>query len=293
MTLLPHEVAHFYRVWWLLLSYVNDHVRAVSDLPPDPPAGSVSPADAAKVRNALWNDDSLREKFVAQNPAGLSPEDRDLVASWSRRVSGRFYLYRHLKKHTVVLSASGTPAAYGVLGLVSTIPEVVPLPPPVLVEMVLLPFEDRITYDGLLAPYNITFGSGIRSSLDDEYRAARERGGIITSLAPAEATRREDLLKRLQAGNALVIKEFRKDLAASGLSGNKMEEHVTNVEALAGALLRDSDPRPLLEVSPDDLRAALALRGPGSRVSFKRLARFLERSGRVEWGSLQEMAELG
>ena len=44
--------------------------------------------------------------------------------------------------------------------------------------------EDRIIYDGLVSPYQITFGAGIRSELDEDYRAARERGSVITSLLP-------------------------------------------------------------------------------------------------------------
>ena len=33
----------------------------------------------------------------------------------------------------------------------------------------LLPFKGQIIYDGLLSPYNIFFGSGIKSSLHEEY----------------------------------------------------------------------------------------------------------------------------
>ncbi len=292
MTLAPDETERFYRIWWHLLSYVNAHVRVVSKLPSDPADGSVDPGDALKVREALWREDPVRERFLTENPAGLSPEDLALVRSWSRRVAGRFYIYRHLKKHTVVLTTSGGPRAYGVLGLVSPLSEVLWHPPPVLVEMVLLPFEDRITYDGLITPYRITFGPGIRSSLNETYRQARECGGVSTTLLPTGAGDDEASRSRLRAGNALVLKEFRRELAAAGLSGRKVDEHVGNAEAVAEELLWGDDPRSLLDVRPEDLRAALALRGPGSRVSLRRLARFLERSGRVEWGRLGELPEL-
>jgi hypothetical protein len=287
MTLAPHETARFYRVWWPLLGYVNAHTRVATDLPAKPFEGGVKLSHVLPIRDALWQDDSLRERFITENPAGLAPEDLALVASWSRRVAGKFYIYRHLKKHTVVLAASGGVAAYGVLGLVSPLCEVVYQPLPVLVDMVLLPFEDRITYDGLVAPYAVTFGPGIRTSLDDEYRAVRERGGVETSLLPPGPKAGKD------PASSLVLKEFRKELAASGLGVAKIEEHAGNAEALAEALLQSDPPRPLLELRPEDLLALLARRGPGCRVSLKRLARFLERSGRVEWGTLQGMAELG
>jgi hypothetical protein len=43
------------------------------------------------------------------------------------------------------------------------------MPPPTLLETTLLPFEGKIIYDSLLRGYNVYFGSGIRSSLNETY----------------------------------------------------------------------------------------------------------------------------
>ena len=51
-----------------------------------------------------------------------------------------------------------------------------------MVQMVLLPFKDQIVYDGLLTSYSISFGPGIRRLLTDEFREAKIRHGIVTSL---------------------------------------------------------------------------------------------------------------
>jgi hypothetical protein len=53
---------------------------------------------------------------------------------------------------------------------------------PVLTETVLLPFKDMIVYDGLLTSYNISFGGGIRRSLNESFKEAKARYGIVTSL---------------------------------------------------------------------------------------------------------------
>jgi hypothetical protein len=55
---------------------------------------------------------------------------------------------------------------------------------PHLCKTVLLPFQGRIVYDGMLAGYNVRFGSGIRRRLKESYDAARQRQGIVTSLPP-------------------------------------------------------------------------------------------------------------
>ena len=115
-----------------------------------------------QLRNALWADDTLRESFIADNPAGLPPADLALVASWQYRLAGNFFIVRHLKKYAVFLSEGSPAHAYGVLGLVSPIEEVVGPTVHIYVQAVLLPFEDQIIYDSLLIPYSIFFGPGIR-----------------------------------------------------------------------------------------------------------------------------------
>jgi hypothetical protein len=40
------------------------------------------------IREALWANDSIREAFLAENPAGLSRADLTLVESWRDRVPG-------------------------------------------------------------------------------------------------------------------------------------------------------------------------------------------------------------
>ncbi len=51
-----------------------------------------------------------------------------------------------------------------------------------MVQAVLLPYKDKIIYDGLLTTYNISFGPGIRHSLNESFKEAKERHGIVTSL---------------------------------------------------------------------------------------------------------------
>jgi len=149
---LPHETERFYRIWWALLSFVNQQRRLIPDLPTQPAPGSIQPADAANIRNALWADDALREDFIAKNPATFPLTDLEIVASWKHRVAGKFFVVKHLKKSSVFLDDREPPHAYGVLGLVSPLEQIVGPYLPILVEAVLLPFEDRIIYDSLLAP---------------------------------------------------------------------------------------------------------------------------------------------
>lgn len=131
----PDEVTRFYRIWFALLRYVNDRRHVIASFParPDegtPDEGTLQPADAVALRDALWADDALRAGFIADNPAALPPTDLALVGSWRHRVAGRFFIERYLTKHTIFLSEATPVRAYGVLGLVSPIAEIVGPPCP-------------------------------------------------------------------------------------------------------------------------------------------------------------------
>ena len=101
---------------------------------------SVPIDDVLRLRNALWADDDLLDRFVAENPAGLQPAELDQVANWDRRLAGSFFVERHLRKYSVFFSTTEPVHAYGVVGLVSPLNELVGPSLPAYVDAVLIPF---------------------------------------------------------------------------------------------------------------------------------------------------------
>src|SRR4051812_2632496 len=69
MHLPPEQTARFYRIWFALLHYVNDQRHLLPTFPASPGEATIPPADAKRLRDALWADDPLREQFIAENPA--------------------------------------------------------------------------------------------------------------------------------------------------------------------------------------------------------------------------------
>ncbi|HZG66775.1 MAG TPA: hypothetical protein VEZ12_08530 [Herpetosiphonaceae bacterium] len=286
MKLPLEQVARFYRIWFPLLNYVNAHRQILPSFPMAPGEESIAPSDAHKLRTVLWADDALREQFVAENPASLPPADLDLVASWQHRLAGNFYIFRYLKRHTVFLSTTTPVHAYGVLGLASSIEEIAGPYLPVYVDAVLLPWEDEIIYDSLLSPYALYFGSGIRASLNDAYRDAKEREGIITRLLPpTELAEPEEQRKEIRARNAKVLAAFRRELAKTGLSLKMVEQHTANIADFAeSALLAQSPPRALLDLTVADVRTYLEHgAAKPNAVSFRRFVQFLTTTGRLDY----------
>jgi hypothetical protein len=69
---------------------------------------------------------------------------------------------RKVKKCVILLSCDGKSTAYGVTGLVDPLERVIPLPLPMMVEMVLLPFRRKLTYGGIVSSFNVMLDPGSR-----------------------------------------------------------------------------------------------------------------------------------
>ena len=124
--------------------------------------------------------------FVAQNPARLLPDELAIVQSWRGFVAGHFLIERYLKKGAIFVSAEEPVRVYLVLALYDEFSEMLPsYALPSYVQTVLLPFRERIIYDGLLVTQSVMFGSNMRSSFRETYMRAKQRGEIIESLGPA------------------------------------------------------------------------------------------------------------
>jgi hypothetical protein len=295
MQLPPEQTARFYRIWLALLHDVNEQQHLVPPFPASEERNGLLPlSDELRLRNALWADDRLRERFIAANPAGLSSADLAVVASWQYRRAGSFYLVRSLKKYTVFLSEDIPPRAYGVLGLSTPIEELAKRPLPVFAQAVLLPFEDKIIYDGLLQWYAVVFGPGIRSRLNAEYRNAQEREGIITTLRPARTSADiQEERAAVLARNARILQAFRKELSSKGLSSKMVEQHAGTMEDFAQTcLLEHEPPHGLLDTRLSDVQSYLRTRGNKTvTTSFKRFVRFLEETGRLDYEQAEVLRE--
>jgi hypothetical protein len=281
----PEQTARFYQIWLALLRSVNEEHHLVPAFSPAQEDASLPLSDELQLRNALWANDGLRERFVTVNPARLDSADLAVVASWQYRRAGSFYIVRSLNKYTVFLSEDIPPRAYGVLGLSTPIEELAKRPLPIFAQAVLLPFEDQIIYDGLLQWYAVVFGPGIRARLNAEYRHAKAREGIITTLRPA--TTAVDLQEEhtaVLARNARVLQAFRKELSSKGLSRKMVEQHARTIEDFAQTCLLDHElPRGLLEMTLEDMQSYLRTHGNKTvTTSFKRFVRFLEETGRMD-----------
>jgi hypothetical protein len=188
MLLPANELELFFRLHRTLMFFVNQRLKLIPNkLATAEEFAALSPEVRIKIHNGLNANLDLIESFVAENPAHLFEDELDIVRSWRHLVKGEFYVFRELKKYTVFLTTTDPAIAYGVLALSQPFEDLIGPHLPVMTQTVLLPFKDVIIYDGLMSRYNISFGPGIRSRLNDSFKEAKARHGIVTSLPMSAA----------------------------------------------------------------------------------------------------------
>lgn len=155
----------FFKLHGSLMQFANERLKVVSTEPTPCDFRDLSPEDRRNVVTEFLGRPDLIESFITEKPAALSGEENEIVSSWRHLVAGRFVVLRQLKKHMIFLSTQAPSVAYGVLALTEPLDLVIGRKLPAVVETVLLPFRDKIIYDGLLGQFNVTFGAVPRGAL--------------------------------------------------------------------------------------------------------------------------------
>jgi len=263
MNLTPDEGKLFYDLYAALLSFVNRKLEVSSEQFSDSAEYTSTPPEArVAIRDALFEHRELIDEFVAENPEKLKADELEIVGTWKHALPGKFYIFRYLKKYTVFLTSGGSPnKAYGVLGLADPMKEVIGPYLPRLITTVLLPFQDKIIYDGLVSGYNITFGGGMKRMLNEEYKQAKESFGIITSLGEEAVSEQKKPKKRSRkattgvggrsaSAQAKAIAEELTEMTDAFCREFLNEEYADLCRKLAAALARKR-PSPLLRGKPE------------------------------------------
>ena len=183
MNLSTQDAQLFFKLFLTILAYTNRQLKLVPDVSKPTDLHNLGVERTSKIRDALYAHPDLFDRFIAENPEGFTSEELNIIASWKHRIPGEFYLIRYLKKYAVFMPSKKAAHLYGVLGLFDPIEVVVRGQPlPVLLITTLLPFKGQIIYDGIVTPYSVLFGKGIRTDLDGTYNRLKQREGIVEQL---------------------------------------------------------------------------------------------------------------
>ena len=181
MTLSQEDGQLYYKLWLPLLDYVNRRYHVNPKLKSIATAKRLNPAEVKEVANKLWSDVTIIDDYLKEC-VDLPEEYKEIVRSWNRRIQGQFLMERHLKKGTIFISLENG-EVYQVSGIITSWDEMFyGAPLPLIVGATFMPFRDVIISDGLVMPYNVIVGGGMKQVFKETYMTAKKNDRIHRSL---------------------------------------------------------------------------------------------------------------
>ena len=179
MKLSNEDAQLFYDLWFPLLDYLNEKYMVNPYIGKITGAENVNPAEVSVIAEFLWEKPELIDEYLSENK--LSEENKKIVAGWKRRKTGRFVLERNLKKGSIFISEDNE--VYLIQGLFSSFEEMFRMHPlPVMMDMTIIPFKDKIITDGLIKDMPLIFGPNFKSDLKECYMSAKKSGKIYNTI---------------------------------------------------------------------------------------------------------------
>lgn len=172
----------FFKLYHGLLFYVNKKYNLIKSLKKPEDIFKAPFSEIVELKEKLYADPGMMDTFVKENPQRFSSQDLDIICSWKNFVKGKFMVMSYKNNYTIFLDPTDPPKAYGVLGLNSPFQEMLGPNLPASVELTLLPYEDKITYDGTLISKRVIFGPHMRKDFKLLLDQAKGLYGIITQL---------------------------------------------------------------------------------------------------------------
>lgn len=176
----------FHKLMDALLFYANKKLDVIKNISSKEEFFKRDLKETIPLRKKVYKNPEVFDDFISENPENFSQEELDILSSWKKHKSGEFTLAKYTKDYALFFDGKEK-RAYGVLGLVDSFEEMLEGYAPIYINIILLPFKGKITYEGIFAPYMVHLGGGIRKSLKLELDEAIKKHGVITSLdKPAE-----------------------------------------------------------------------------------------------------------
>jgi len=184
MVLTKQEITVFYKLWYALVWGINEKHEFVPRFQKPVYGQSVSKEPFIVIREEIWKKPELITEFIQDNEYGdFTEAELGILADWRDNfVKDKFIIVKHLTKYSIFMTFEDTASLYAVHGITDPISEAVPYPIPLMVEAVLLPFNDKIIYDSLIGAMRVSFGKGMISSIKESYDKAKEKTGIIEDI---------------------------------------------------------------------------------------------------------------
>ena len=156
-----------------LLYYVNERFRVVEGFTLDF-SSALDDVKSSLVARTLWENVEIIDEFVRDNPHRLSQQCLETALTWKNALPGLYSLVRYQSGRAVLMGEAGV---FSVCGVTYELEDEIG-PAPAYVDLVLLPFDDLIVYDGFMQAYDTDGTPSELQRIQDEFENRCAQEGI-------------------------------------------------------------------------------------------------------------------
>ncbi len=131
-------------------------------------------------RDTLLSDMKLLDDYLSSNINSLTKEKIAILKGFKKSITGEFVILKCLTSYAIFNSVDDN-KFYAVKALSDGFDDFYDRFP-VLVNATILPFNGQIIYDGFLETSDITFGPGMKSDMNEDYKQAKKNNQIVMTL---------------------------------------------------------------------------------------------------------------
>ena len=176
----------FFRLYFDLLHCFNIKHKIVKRFGDGRFPKSVDSGDVFQVREKLFENPEWIDEYIQKYGGDFTEEERGIIESWRDNfIKDNFIVIRYLAKYSVFMreTEKDDTKLYGIIGLNHPFAELFDKNAlPIMVKALLLPFKDKIIYDGLINAYNVRIGPNMRGRMNESYKISKEKYGVIEKL---------------------------------------------------------------------------------------------------------------
>lgn len=133
-----------------------------------------------KCRDYLLNNKKILDDYLITNFEKLTTNEITILTNFKKAITSDFIIFKCLTNYAVFIDTKDN-KFYTVKALGDRFDHFFDRFP-ILVQTTILPFNDHIIYDGFMKSQEIYFGSGMKSTMNEDYKTAKRNNDILTTI---------------------------------------------------------------------------------------------------------------
>ena len=180
MTLTDKEYKIFLKIHIGLLYYAGQNSKIIDDTIDFKKFVDTDFSVKLKCRDFFLDNKNILDDYLTTNFDKLTNNEISILSGFKKTITSNFVIFKCLTNNAIFIDTKDN-RFYAVKALGDGFDHFFDRFP-VLVQTTILPFNNHIIYDGFMKSQGIYFGSGMKSTMNEDYKIAKTNNQILTTI---------------------------------------------------------------------------------------------------------------